>query len=100
MVISARVDRVHEQAAAWDQRGDAERWRKQTRGEASSALAGSARPHADAPRSVFTPAQVVRRARAEGSLVEVVTRSGCVVRMHGAVDEDTLTSVFAAVGGC
>jgi len=44
--------------------------------------------------------QVVRTAHAEGGLVEVVTRGGCVVRVHGAVDEETLASVFAAVGVC
>lgn len=76
------------------------RWRKQTLGNASSALAGAARPHVDVRRSVFTPVQVVRRARAEGSVVEVVTRGGCVVRVHGAVDEQTLASVLAAVSGC
>lgn len=77
------------------------RWQKRTRGKASSAaLAGSASRQVDVPRSLFTPVQVVRRDRAEGGHVEVVTRSGCVVRVHGAVDEETLASVFAAVGGC
>ena len=27
-------------------------------------------------------------------------RGGCVVRVHGAVDEETLASVLAAVSGC
>jgi transposase-like protein len=77
------------------------RWRKQTQGKVSSArAAGAALTHVDAPRSLFTPVQVVRSAGAERGLVEVVTRGGCVVRVHGAVDEGTLASVFAAVGGC
>jgi transposase-like protein len=77
------------------------RWRKRTQGKVSSGLlAGAAPSKDDAPRSLFTPVQVVRSARAECGLVEVVTRGGCVVRVHGAVDEETLASVFAAVGGC
>ncbi len=78
------------------------RWRKQTQGEASSsAPVVSAAPTAlESTRSLFTPVQVVRPARSEVGLVEVVTRSGCVVRVHGAVNEETLASVFAAVGGC
>jgi transposase-like protein len=78
------------------------RWQKQTRGKSSSAeLAGSALMQVDVPQSLFTPVRVVRKTRVEsGSLVEVVTRSGCVVRVHGAVDEQTLVSVLAAVSGC
>lgn len=77
------------------------RWKRQTQSKPSSApLAGGAPTDVDSPRSVFTPVQVVRPARAEGGLVEVVTRGGWVVRVHGAVDEETLASVFAAVGGC
>ncbi|HEX5658332.1 MAG TPA: transposase [Polyangiales bacterium] len=77
------------------------RWRKQAAGKASSAsLAGVAPTHVDATRSVFTPVQVVRSARAECGLVEVVTQGGCVVRVHGAVNEETLATVLAAVGGC
>ncbi len=78
------------------------RWQKQTRGKSfSAALAGSASRQVDVPRSLFTPVQVVRKAGVEsGGLVEVVTRSGCVVRVHGAVDEQTLVSVLAAVGVC
>lgn len=77
------------------------RWRKRTRDKVSGApLAGAVPSEVDAPRSLFTPVQVVRNARAERGLVEVVTRGGCVVRVHGAVDEETLASVFAAVGGC
>lgn len=77
------------------------RWRKQTQGKALRSTAGGPAPlQVDAARSMFTPVQVVRRARVEGSLVEVVTRHGCVVRVHGSVDEETLASVFAAVGVC
>jgi hypothetical protein len=77
------------------------RWRKHGQGSRSSTpLASAASTKADAARSVFTPVQVVRTARAESGVVEVVTRSGCVVRVHGTVDEETLASVFAAVGGC
>lgn len=75
------------------------RWRKQVRaGKSSPPIVSAAK--AEVARSVFTPVQVVRTARAESGLVEVVTRSGCVVRVHGAVDEETLASVFAAVSGC
>jgi transposase-like protein len=76
------------------------RWGKQTQSSAESASFTSAATQVEQTRSVFTPVQVVRSARAEGGLVEVVTRSGCVVRVHGEVNEEMLASVFAAVGGC
>ncbi len=76
------------------------RWGKQTRSSALSAPVASSSAQVDQVQSLFTPVQVVRPTRAEGGLIEVVTRSGCVVRVHGAVSEETLASVFAAVGGC
>lgn len=79
------------------------RWQRQARGAKPSTAVVGASPSAkaDASRSLFTPVQVVRAPRAESAgVVEVVTRAGCVVRVHGAVDEETLASVFAAVGGC
>jgi transposase-like protein len=78
------------------------RWRKQTQGKASSSapVVSAAATPVESTRSLFTPVQVVRSMRAEGGLVEVVTRGGCVVRVHGAVDPEMLASVFAAVGGC
>lgn len=77
------------------------RWQKEAQSKRSSApLSGVAPPNVEATRSLFAPVQVVRAARAEGGLVEVVTRDGWVVRVHGAVDEETLASVFAAVGRC
>jgi hypothetical protein len=79
------------------------RWQRQVLdAKPSTAVVGaSASAKLDASRSLFTPVQVVRAPRAESSgMVEVVTRAGCVVRVHGAVDEETLASVFAAVGGC
>lgn len=63
-------------------------------------MLGVASTKVDAAGPAFAPVQVVRPARAASGLVEVVTRSGCVVRVHGAVDEETLASVFAAVSGC
>lgn len=77
------------------------RWQKEMQFKASSAaLAGASSTKVEATRSVFTPVQVVRTSHAESGLVEVVTRGGVVVRVHGAVDEETLASVFAVVGGC
>jgi hypothetical protein len=79
------------------------RWQRQVaEGKSGTTVAGSSpTSKADASRSLFTPVQVVRAPRAESAgLVEVVTRSGCVLRVHGPVDEETLASVFAAVGGC
>lgn len=67
-------------------------------GEASTrwARAGTYEPD----RSLFTPVQVVRSPRAQGCMVEIVTRTGCVVRVHGPVDEDTLGVVLGALGSC
>jgi transposase-like protein len=77
------------------------RWRKETQHRSPTASPGSVAPKSvETSRSLFAPVQVVRSARADGGLVEVVTRGGCVVRVHGAVDEETLASVFAAVGVC
>ena len=77
------------------------RWRKKVKSAKPTSPIGGETPKAvDAARSLFTPVQIVRPARAEGGLVEVVTRSGCVVRVHGAVDEETLALVFAAAGRC
>ena len=77
------------------------RWRKETQPRSLAASPGAVAPKAvEKARSLFAPVQVVRSARADGGLVEVVTRGGCVVRVHGAVDEETLASVFAAVGVC
>lgn len=79
------------------------RWQRQvTEAKSSTTVVGSsASAKADGARSLFTAVQVVRAPRAESTgLVEVVTRGGCVVRVHGPVDEETLASVFAAVGGC
>ena len=77
------------------------RWRKKAQGTKPTSPIADGTPKAvDAAHSRFTPVQVVRPARAESGLVEVVTRSGCVVRVHGVVDEETLALVFAAVGRC
>ena len=81
--------------------GTLARWQKKAQGrKSSSSMVGAPPKSVDAVGSAFTPVQVVRPARAECGLVEVVTRGGCVVRVHGAVDEETLALVFAAVGGC
>jgi transcriptional regulator with XRE-family HTH domain len=79
------------------------RWqRRLSEAKPSTAVVEAAtRSKAEASRSLFTPVQVVRGPRAEaGGVIEVVTRAGCMVRVHGLVDEETLASVFAAVGGC
>ena len=82
--------------------GTLARWQKKAQGsrKSSSSMVGATLKSVDAAGSAFTPVQVVRPARAESGVVEVVTRGGCVVRVHGAVDEETLALVFAAVGGC
>jgi len=77
------------------------RWKKHT--QTSGAKAAAVEPvrgKAGAERSLFTPVQVVRPPRAEHGMVEIVTRSGCVVRVHGLVDEDTLSAVLGALGSC
>jgi hypothetical protein len=78
------------------------RWRKQAgAGSRTSTAVVKAVPAKDeAGVSLFTPVQVVRPAGAERGLVEIVTRSGCVVRVRGAVDEQTLATVLEAVGSC
>lgn len=50
--------------------------------------------------SMFTRVQVVEAPRRAGGLVEVVTREGYVVRVHGEVDSHTLTSVLGALARC
>jgi hypothetical protein len=77
------------------------RWRKALQDKTSSRpVVRVASAKGEASSSHFMPVQVVRPARTEVGLVEVVTRGGCVVRVHGAVDEVTLASVFSAVGAC
>ena len=77
------------------------RWRKQLQSKpASTSLGFDESAESEKARSMFTPVQVVRTARADAGVVEVVMRGGCVVRVHGAVDEETLASVLAMVAGC
>ena len=82
--------------------GTLARWQKKAQGsrKSNSSMVGATPKSIDTGGSAFTPVQVVRPERTESGLVEVVTRSGCVVRVHGAVDEETLALVLAAVGGC
>lgn len=77
------------------------RWQKHTQASKDKGAAiGPVREKLEPDRSLFTPVQVVRTPRAERGMVEIVTRSGCVVRVHGPVDEDTLSVVLGALGSC
>lgn len=50
--------------------------------------------------SMFARVQVVDAPERGAGMVEVVTRAGHVVRIHGEVDARVLTSVLGAVGRC
>ena len=77
------------------------RWRTHTQARKDkAAVIGPVREKVEPDRSLFTPVQVVRSPRAQGCMVEIVTRTGCVVRVHGPVDEDTLGVVLGALGSC
>jgi hypothetical protein len=77
------------------------RWKKHTQtSRDKTAVVGPVQAKVGSDRSLFTPVQVVRPPRAERSMVEIVTRSGCVVRVHGPVDEDTLSVVLGALSSC
>lgn len=53
-----------------------------------------------AKSATFAEVQVVESPRREGGFVEVVTRGGHVIRVHGEVDAEALQSVFEALGRC
>ena len=77
------------------------RWQKHSQtSKDKTAIVGAVREKLAPERSLFTRVQVVRRPGAERGMVEVVTRSGCVVRVHGPVDEETLSVVLGALGSC
>jgi transposase len=77
------------------------RWKRHTQASKDkAAVVGPVREKVEPNRSLFTPVQVVRRPRAPDGVVEIVTRTGCVVRVHGPVDEDTLSVVLGALGSC
>lgn len=50
--------------------------------------------------SMFARVQVVDAPERAAGMVEVVTRAGHVVRIHGEVDPRVLASVLGAVGRC
>ncbi len=77
------------------------RWQKHTQASQTKAAdVGPEREHVESAGSLFTPVQVVRPQRTELGMMEIVTRSGCVLRVHGRVDEDTLSVVLGALGSC
>lgn len=51
-------------------------------------------------RSMFAQVQVVELPRASSGLLEVVTRDGYVVRVHGEVDARALSALLEALGRC
>ena len=51
-------------------------------------------------RSMFAQVQVVKPPRAGSGLLEVVTRDGYVVRVHGEVDARALSALLEVLGRC
>jgi hypothetical protein len=78
------------------------RWQKQVNaGKTSPKSAGPSLPEGRVSQSLFAPVQVVSAPRRRGGgLVEVVTREGYVVRVHGLVDAETLSAVLGALEPC
>jgi len=77
------------------------RWRS---GAASDALqvapAARDKNSKTEPASMFARVQVVETPSHAGGLVEVVMRDGIMLRVHGAVDADTLSAVLGALSRC
>lgn len=77
------------------------RWRKAvgSKPHANEAVSREKKRAANAA-SVFARVQVVEPPRRSAGLVEVVMQGGLTVRLHGAVDADTLSAVLECVARC
>ena len=79
------------------------RWQKEAKGARRNASGLARHVGVDAfteKASMFARVQVVDAPERAASMVEVVTRAGHVVRIHGDVDPRVLASVLGAVGRC
>jgi transposase-like protein len=79
------------------------RWQKESEAMSTSRRGLATRVSAGAATektSMFARVQVVDAPERTGGMVEVVTRAGHVVRVHGEVDPRVLATVLGAVGRC
>jgi hypothetical protein len=77
------------------------RWQKSvgSKSRAASALSREKKTSANAT-PVFARVQVVEPLTRTAGVIEVVMRDGTVVRLHGAVDADTLGTVLRCMARC
>ena len=78
-----------------------DRWQKSvgSKPRAASALSREKKTSARVA-SVFARVQVVEPPPRTAGVIEVVMRDGLVVRLHGAVDADTLSTVLGCMVRC
>lgn len=76
------------------------RWRKAVGSKPRRASVSSDKGKGASAGSVFARVQVVNAPTRSAGVIEVVIRDGVVVRLHGAVDADTLTTVLGCAARC
>jgi transposase-like protein len=77
------------------------RWRKavSSKSHPGGSLSRAKKSGAGA-ESVFAQVQVVEPSTRSEGLIELVTRDGLIVRVHGSVDVDALGAVLGCVSRC
>ncbi|MEA2663399.1 MAG: hypothetical protein QOI11_343 [Candidatus Eremiobacteraeota bacterium] len=77
------------------------RWQKavSSKSRRSGALS-RARKSAAKSESVFAQVQVVEPSPRSEGMIELVTRDGCILRVHGSVDVDALGVVLGSMSRC
>lgn len=76
------------------------KWQKALAGKPKAADAVVRARKNDGAESLFARVQVVEPPARSDGLVEVVMRDGVMLRIHGAVDVDTLGAVLGALSRC
>jgi hypothetical protein len=76
------------------------RWRKAVGSKPRPGGASSREKSGASAGSVFTRVQVVEPPARSDGLIEVVLRDGLIIRLHGAIDADTLGAVLGSVSRC
>jgi hypothetical protein len=77
-----------------------ERWRKAVGSKPRRASVSREESNVGSAASLFTRVQVVEPPSRSSGVIEVVMRDGLVVRLHGAVDADTLATVLGYTARC
>ncbi len=76
------------------------RWRKAVSSKPRPDSLSRAKMSGEGAQSVFAQVQVVEPTTRSEGLIELVTRDGLIVRVHGSVDVEALGAVLGCVSRC